>query len=358
MGDGTTGQYQLANFFGIRDFRTENWAAGAPVAPGIHRDTHDFGAILFPTDVMSWQPWDRNATPVGSGVGIDPYLNENWATTIGPGARDGDDLNVDRTGAAVAGMVNLGLPVVAWFNDHFSLDDVERLWLKNTIWYNYFNGAFGANYETDVVLTYITKHYHWFFRTWTFWNDSDIVAPFANPYVVYPWTPTAPYVTVGSYWSAVQSYRSTNAEGSGQSIEARYAAAYDNGPIEAGTTIWDMDQNTIVGGQVPPGSPWVPVTPQRIPHEVNIISVGEPAGVLGVEEATGILDTAFEMGQFSIWGATLQTGNRGGQAGHPLYANVLYAIPEIGVVIFDLNYDGDDYRSTMAPWNYVFANYP
>jgi len=360
IGDATTSQYEMANFMGIMDFRTENWtpAGGIPIIANIHRDTHDFGPILFPTDVMSWLPWDRNATPAGSAVGMDPYLNENWATTVGPGPRDGDNLNVDRFGIPVVGMANLGLGVVQAFNDHWSLDDVERLWLKDTVWYNYFNDAFGANYQTDVVLTYPTKHYHWFFRGWPFWNDSSIVPVFNTPYAVYPWTPLLPFATLGNYWNAVQGYRSTNAETSGVSIEARFVAAYQNGPIEAGTTIWDMDQNTIAGGQVPPGSPWVPVIPQRIPHEVNIISIGAAAGATGIEEATGILDTAYTMGQFSIWGATLQTGNRGGQALHPLYANALYAIPEIGVMIFDLNYSGADYRSTMAPWNYEFTFWP
>lgn len=360
MGDATTGQYEMANFFGIRDFRTENWRVGGPpLAPGIHRDTHDFGAILFPTDVMSWLPWDRN----GLAVGIDPYLNENWATTVGPGTRDGDDLNVDRTGAAVAGMVNLGLGVVQHFNDHWSLDDVERLFDKAAIWYNYFNDAFGAAYQTDVVLTFPTKHYHWFFADWQFWNDSFTgPPPFNTPYVAYPWVPLAPFATLGNYWAAVQGYRSLDAEPDGApangSIATRFETVYANGPIEAGVTIWDMDQNTIIGGQVPPGSPWVPVVPQRIPHEVNIISVGAAAGATGIEEATGILDTAYTMGQFSIWGATLQTGTRGGQIGHPLYATVLYDIPEIGVMIFDLNYSGADYRSTMVPWNYEYTFWP
>jgi hypothetical protein len=319
---------------------------------------------------MSWLPYDRGATAAGSGVGIAPYINENWATTVGPGIRDGDDANVDRVGVPVAGMANLGLVApngVAAFNDHWSLDDVERLLLKTNIWYNYFNDAFGAAYQTDFNLTFPTKHYHWYFRDWMFWNESAWLGlagapppfPYNPEYLAYPWVPIAPYATVDLYWAAVQGYRQNNARHiAGRSIEADFDLTYSNGPVDGGATIWDISENTVAGGEPPPGSPWVPVAPQRIPHEANIISVGAATGSgTGIEEANGILDTAFDMGQFTVGAMTLLNGDRV-TAGHPLWPAAPYAICQIGVMIFDLNYDGDDYRSTMAPWNYIFTYWP
>jgi hypothetical protein len=379
MGDATTSQYEMANFFALADFRTENWTSAAGVGTArqaaLHRDTHNFGAIVFPTDIMFWLPYDRNATAAGAGVGMDPYINENWATTVGPGIRDGDDWNQTRRGVAVAGMNNWNvnslaavLPSVAWFNDIWSMDDVERVLMKNRIWYQYFNNAFGANYTTDVNLTWPTKHYHWFFADWTFWNDSDIVPGFANPYPfglgAYPWVPTAAFASVNAYWNDVQTYRSANADRAGQSIAARLLNTYLNGPIEAGVTIWDMDENTAAGGEPPPGSPWVPTAPQRIPHEVNIIRVGAAAGTgTGITEANGVMNTTYDMGQFAIGAITLINGQRFTPL-HPLYdqdgdsVEEPYLLPPIGVMMFDLRYGTRDYRSTMAPWDYVFQFWP
>ena len=365
IGDITTGQFELGNFTALADFRTENWLpVPGPNVPGLHRDTHDFGAILFHTEDMFWWPYDRN----GNRVGVSPYINENWATTVGPGLRDGDDLNVDRTGAGVV-MFNWTPVDCAQFNDIYSLDDVERLLVKDQIWYNYFNDPWGSNYQTDFVVTFPSKHYHWFFDDWTFWNDSDIVAPFAPEYIAYPWVPTAPYATLADYWNAVQTYRGIDAEPDGGalngSIAFRFDTVYANGPISAGATVWNVDQDTVAGGEPPPGSPWVPVAPKPIPHEANIISVGTSTGT-GIEEGNGLLDTTYEMGQFLVGAITVigQRYNAAGPPGHILYdptgagLGPPYMIPPIGVMIYDLNYSGADFRSTMAPWDYIFEFWP
>jgi hypothetical protein len=395
MGDATTSQYEMANFVAIADFRTENWTTtlaglGTYTRANLHRDTHDFGAIVFPTDIMFWLPYDRN----GLGDGIDPYINENWATTIGPGIRDGDDWNQDRTGAVpwagwlpIAGILRnwntqvgdpLGLNALLWavapFNDIWSLDDVERVMAKNNIWYQYFNNAFGATYTTDVNLTWPTKHYHWFFADWAFWNDTDHAPPFLNPYDpntvgFYPWgiggAPATAFASVNDYWNDVQTYRSANADRAGVSIATRFDAIYDNGPLSAGVTIWDMDEHTVAGGEPPPGSPWVPTAPQRIPHEANIIRVGAAAGTgSGITDANGVINTAYDMGQFTIGAIRLLQGQRF-TARHILYDPNLdsidqasYLLPPIGVMMFDLRYGARDYRSTMAPWDYTFTFWP
>ena len=398
LGDSTTSQYEMANFVALQDFRTENWTTigglagplhqvnndgallarstfGAPTNT-IHRDTHEFGAILFVADVMFWLPYDYLATAATSGFGIDPYNNENWATTVGPGLRDGDDLNETRGGTnlnlapgANGQLQNWNqyvppapLPAVAWFNDIWSMDDVERVLMKNRMWYNYFNNAFGASsYQTDFNITFPTKHYHWFFRDWVFWNDSDIVPPFNNPYSNYSWTPTAPYPTVSNYWDAIGNYRGSDAEPNGApangSIATRFEVVYANGEIEAAATIWNMDEDTEAGGEPPPGSPWIPIALKIIPHEANIISVGANSGT-GIEDANGVLYTGYDMGQFMVGNVTLRNGQRF-TVDHALYDNDNddtagpYLLPEIGVMIFDLNYAGGDYRSTMAPWDYT-----
>ena len=403
MGDATTSQYEMANFIALKDFRTENWTSQQGVAisplnwiynpaPGtqpLHRDTHDWGAILFTVDAMSWLPYDRN----GNLSGMEPYVNENFATTVGPGWRDGDDWNNLRrpidplTGFALAasGTFNWnapgdvifgvgGFPVraVAMFNDIFSMDDVERVLMKNQLWYNYFNDAFGAAYQTDINITFPTKHYHWFFRDWVFWNDSDTVAPWALPYVNYPWVPAAPYPSLSDYWDALERYRGVDAEPNGApangSIAARFDAVYANGPVEGAGVIYNMDEQTEAGGEPPPGSPWIPVALDTIPHEANIISIGANTGT-GIEEANGILYTGYDMGQFMIGNIELRNGQRftanGVFGSHILYDPNLdgavgpYLLPPVGVMIFDLNYAGTDYRSTMVPWDYLLEwDYP
>jgi hypothetical protein len=160
MGDATNGRYEMANFLALADFRTPDWVLPLPALPfaGIpKRDGYNFGGIFFDTDQMFWLPWDM--------AGPAPYLNENWATTIGPGLRDGDDFDV------LPGMGNEGIGWVPWnSNDSWSLDDVENALWKVNMWYQYFNGAYGAAYTTDVVLTFPTKHYHYFFRDFNHWN--------------------------------------------------------------------------------------------------------------------------------------------------------------------------------------------
>jgi len=334
MGDVTTGQFELANFLALDDFRTENWTTiGGPRwlwSANLHRDTYDFGAILFDTDTMNWLPWDWNAAA--------PYLNYNWATTVGPGLRDGDDI-------VVPTFANPDPAVKNPINDRWSLDDVDTALWKNNLWYHYWNGAFGANYDTDVAVTFAAKHDHYFFKDWVWWD----MLPYPNT-----------QAGVQQYWTDLDTYRGAAAEGfPGQSIAFRYLTTYINGPVMAGAWVFDMDQNTPgpAPGAPPPGSPWHPqwVGPQAIPHEVNLIRVGMAAGTgAGITDAYGILDTAYTMGQFNIQNPSLTNGQRfwaGAPAGY-LYIAQPYVLPPIGVVHFQLQYGAGLVRSAMAWWHH------
>jgi len=335
MGDVQTGQYELANFLALDDFRTYNWAA-LPTLPAVpnnfHRDGYNWGAILFDTDTMFWLPWSY-AAPA-------PYLNYNWATTVGPGLRDGDDLIINTA-------ANVDPLVVDIINDRWSLDDVDTALWKNNMWYHYWNGAFGVNYDTDVAVTFPAKHEHYFFRDWVWWNMPAAPGPFAL-------TPAG----VTAYWTALDIYRGANAEGSGFPIADQFMAAYQNGPVNAGAWVFDMDQNTPgpAPGEPPPGSPWHPVwvVAEAIPHEVNLIRVGMANGTgAGITDAYGILDTAYTMGQFNIANPALTTGDRlwvGAPIGY-LYGAPNYIHPPIGLVRFQLQYGAGLVRSTMAWWH-------
>lgn len=351
MGDATNGRYEMANFLALADFRTRDWVLPLPAAPFAaipKRDNYNFGGIFFDTDQMFWLPWDM--------AGPAPYLNENWATTIGPGLRDGDDLNV------LPGMGNEIINWVLWnANDSWSLDDVENALWKNNMWYHYFNGAYGADYTTDVVLTFPTKHYHYFFRDFNHWNWDGCA-----------W---APFGTIQGYWENLLDYRGgTSYAGynplvdwaveeclglnpTGMSIERWFSANYANGPIMAGSWVWDMDENTIgpVPGEPPPGSPWHPIwiAAQPIPHEVNLIRLGMATGTgAGITDAYGILDTAYTMGQFNIVNPALTNGDRNWVGPHPWWNAPNYILPPTGVVIFQLEYAVGTMRSTMSPWHH------
>jgi hypothetical protein len=285
---------------------------------------------------MFWVPWDL--------VGPAPYINESWATTVGPGLRDGDDW--------------FGLQhtiLIEGFNDIWSLDEVEIALAKVNVWNDYYNGAFGAAYSTDVVLTFPTKHYHWFFLDWPYWNKSN---PGTLP------APPVAFGTLNAYWNALAAYRG----GGAGAVEAALGNAgllniaqwfltnYDNGPIDAASNIWDTNE-VIFGaavGEPPPGSPWHPVLAAavEIPHEVNICEVGAALGTgANITDVNGLLDTTATMGHFQIFGFALNNGQRENPPG--IYgAAPPYVLPPTGVVILDLVYGAGLDRSTMSPWHY------
>lgn len=352
MGDATTGRYEMANFLALEDFRTPNWPGLVlpAIAGGIaKRDAYPFGAILFDTDQMFWLTWNA--------AGPAPYVNENWATTVGPGLRDGDDID------PIAGMGNEGFLWVPWAaNDSWSLDDVENALWKVNMWYHYFDGAYGANYTTDVVIEFPTKHYHYFFRDFNHWNWDGCAG--------------AAFGTIQAYWENLLDYRGglsyagynflvdwavdecIGKNPTGMSIADWFVAGYANGPINAGTFVWDMDQNSPqpAPGEPPPGSPWHPVwiAAQPIPHEVNIVRLGMAAGTgTGINEAYGILDLppTYTMGQFNISNPVLANGDRF-WAPHAWWNAFPYILPPNGVVIHQLQYAVGAARSTMSPWHH------
>lgn len=339
MGDVATGQFQLANFAALDDFRTENWTPGpAPAVANLHRDGYDFGGIFFDADTMFWYPWSWAAAA--------PYVNYNWATTVGPGFRDGDDFILNTV--ALPDLGNPIAPAPSPINDRWSLDDVDTaLWNQN-MWYHYWNDAFGAVYDTDVAITFPAKHEHYFFRDWPWWNMPN-VAP--RPGRVTGGLYAANSAGVQLYWTDLGLYR--------EDIWWIFLGTWDNGPVDAGAYVWDMDQNKPgpEPGTPPPGSPWHPVwsTPQPIPHEVNLIRVGEATGSgSGITDAWGILDTTYAMGQFNISNPALRNGQR--ECINPgatyLYFSAPYVLPPIGIVQFQLQYGAGLVRSAMAWWHF------
>jgi hypothetical protein len=359
MSDVTNGRFQSANFVALKNFRTDNQA---------HRDLTTKGPIVYPIETLFWS-WSK--TPLDTNVPY--YVNENWATTVGAGFIDGDDQT--GVGQTTGGCGNW---TVDGFNNTWSLDDVETALSNSQIWYPYYNGAFGAQYTTDVVLSFITKHYHYFFAD-------------------FPWfgKVTAPYLAGGGndittqaqYWEALYDYRGSRGPTKIGAFARRHVeyvdtltcnlnkltiagwfqSKYGNGPVSTATYVYDMDQNHPGADYTPPpGSPWHPVTSGKfIPHEVNIVRVGAPTPTTTgyITDGNGILTNKdpnnYTMGQFQIVGTSLTNGQR---QGGPIYAGapgapVPYSLSAIGSVIFDLNYANqggiDLYRSTMAPWHYV-----
>ncbi|QTA84479.1 hypothetical protein [Desulfonema magnum] len=350
MGDVQTGRYELESAVALMDFRTDGTA---------HRDGYDGGAIVYPAGTMWWYDasyYDSKQVPVPS-----YYLNESWATTVGAGLRDGDNIAVGFTTNAQDITANSVDPYNAnsTFNDIWSLDDVEAALEKSAIWNHYFTGEpfDGATLNTDIVLTFPTKHYHFFFTDWPYWDGGSIAS--GND-------------SIEDYWQAVIDYR--------KYIKSRYSSRYSNGPIKpSGVTIWDMEQNypgtAIVTTDVenPPPSPWTPdwvdPTPDKtILHEVNIVRVGEEEGT-GIHEANWLLNTNYTSGHFTIGRFFLTKGDReiGFNAANPhtFYGysgdDSVYELPPIGVAIFTHTYgtglvdeDGCAYvtRSSMTEWHY------
>jgi hypothetical protein len=392
MGDTTTGRFALSNMVAIANFRTTNssyetgyypqqFPGSGQVAPW-HRDGVAGGYIVFPIETLFWS-WDATL----DNARIPYYVNENWATTVGPGLRDGDDWNgeLQLTGGC-------GNWDIQPFNNMWSLDELEEVLANNEIWYHYFNNAFNSDFNTDVVIAFFAKHYHYFFADWPYWTVT------ASPYTGGP--PNA-ITNQAQYWRALYDYRGNRGAskiggaftyrsveaGTGcnstSTIKDWFENKYKNGKVQAYAYVWDMEENkptTQQDFQPPPGSPWHPAPPpsgRYIHHEVNIIRVMAPTpSITGfITDANGFLTNPpgyqYEAGQFALTGVALVNGQRA--SGTPVYSPTShygtldtdyeqsYFLPSIGVVIFDLNYKNqsvasiDLYRSAMAPWHYRLA---
>lgn len=421
-GDGRTSCFYLGGSGAHCGY--EGWYWGNEIG---HRDGYAGGAIVYPTDVMRWYYPDYY-----DGKYRHPwwYVNENWATTVGPGLRDGNDWNIENND-----------PNIPDFNNNWSLWWVEAALAKSEIWYQWFDLVTfdGADVTTDVVLTYPTKHYHWFFSDWPYYNGQQgddntsgkgysccygysQLPPFTycdyehNGYscLDYPpgtdytgskswgayWTCTGGwakgnvFTSVSAYWGAVDAYRGVDADincsgSKNGSIAVYFLSKYKNGPIYSTPTMWDMDEHLKPGepSEPPPGSPWRPeiTITSYIPHEVNIVRVGETSGT-GINEANWLLSggaaAGFTSGQFRLTRMTVNNSDRkywwrddcasyGGECGDNCIENTKYPyctwkseawnwIPPIGLVYFTHTYGSDVdgiTRSAAAEWHYKHGYY-
>jgi hypothetical protein len=317
-----------------------NWA---------HRDGY-WGGIFYPAATQAWfygfqNGPDYNQDWFFAGGSEDTflwyYVQPNITTTAGPTLVDGDDRQGTNWNDLYVDNVNGGGPYliqgntrpvrdygwtlplgaegpndtlpgyfVHYFNDIWSLDDVEIALQKADIWSTYWTTVKdedGADITTnaDLVLTYPTKHNHWFFADWPFmWKFAQaktdgIDSDDWNQYIANV------YNYLGDFEPAL------NQPGWGyvgkKSIEALTApdlntlnkfntgnwsyaewfqdhSSLQNGRLYADALIWDMNQvlcGTPYNGNPPP-SPWAPETTDfPIPHEVNVIRVGYSYGLSG-----------------------------------------------------------------------------
>ena len=344
-GDLTSGRYEMGNFLAVRDFRTEMTTTAA------HRDGSALGAIVFPVLALDSQPYNVGqwGIPGVSDAIFDAfYVNESYSSTNGPGWRDGDDL----WGA------NAPAGLVADFNNIWSLDDLEMALQSGNLWSHFYNEHntvpywTGVDYWTDLVLTFPTKHYHWLFADFPWWNDGGNPLGGA-PYVSTAWFP--------DYADDVAVFRSR---------VAFRLAALNNGPIGAFHLVWNMEEDLPIPPPPIP-SPRVPDFDKPIPHEVNLISVGDDLlrsgyGV-GIHEGDPVLYTKYTDGQFTIGPFVLKDGGR--TVGfieadpHEIYGYAIapmasrYYLPSVMEIIFTHAYDGDvAIRSTCSPvkFDHVF----
>ncbi|MDZ7761325.1 MAG: hypothetical protein U5L00_13860 [Desulfovermiculus sp.] len=174
MGDILTGQYIVNNFVALQRFRTNLLGTG-----DWHRDQTQWGPIVYHPDLyLGGKPFALpgndfpfvytaglnngstyvNYPPINF-VDVAFYLNPDWATTKGPTLRDGDTLARFFDGGQK-------------FNDTWSLYPVEQALAKRFIWSFYLNDTpFRTSYyETDITMTFPTKHLHFGIRM-PYWND-------------------------------------------------------------------------------------------------------------------------------------------------------------------------------------------
>jgi hypothetical protein len=403
MYDTGNGRYELENIVFLQDFRTGGYARDPYYPHGSivphnypHRDGYWGGAIVYPTSIMEWV-----VDYYADGIYRHPawYVNENWATTVGPGLRDGDDKTF---------CCNEFLPD---FNAKWSLDDLEIALAKSEIWYQYFDLTTfdGAVVTTDVVFTYPTKHYHWFFKDWPYYNgqmsmyddncsENEInFGKLPSCYLVSQidcdchgemdvgdwgayWTCATGWGDSSQkfddnydYYDAVDYYRGVDADPQYRknncsnttpngSIATWFLSKYSNGPIGTKVTMWDMEENTPEGqpGEPPPGSPWRPTisNPDYIPHEVNIIRVGRESGD-GIDDANPVMNigpaAGFTEGHWRTLTHTAINGQRSGYEYCLIPYDEIYMVPPIGLVIFTHTYgaevDGIT-RSATAEWHF------
>lgn len=354
MGDPSNGRYELGNAVALMNFRTnysdlpeerQDPDNAAYIAPAnFHRDQYREGAILFPN---SAHPGYR-----GSVVYHAPayYLQTDWATTLGPGLRDGDhDWTVNINALSAVGTCTLNHSI----NDIWSLDEVEDALAKTEIWYQYFNnepfpGAGEMN--TDVVLTFPTKYNHYFFQNWP-WNHGG---------------------NSQGFYGLIKNFRG--------SIRTRLVAL-NHGPIDAFSQLWNTEQLTPPSpdvddpryGASPGTSSWPDIVADtQIPYEVNILRVGAARNVAAdqntVAECNGLLEidgtnpsltseqvASLNQGHFNIRQFALTNGSRNFcfRAGDNTDYVGAYRLPPIGVVIFQHQIGGEaTVRSALNEWHY------
>jgi hypothetical protein len=408
FGDPMTGRYQLENWIALENFRTDlgdSWSteyySSEPV--WLHRDGYSGGGIYFPTSVARWFYGYGNPVTSYTGGTYDTYLwyyvNESWTNTVGPGLRDGDDLKgknwndvntFDETLVDSYGSTSDYFDAdaqVHYFNDIWSLDDVEAALAKSEIWYTHFRtrptNPNKPSINTYVVLTYPTKHYHWFFADWPFmWKENGSLTQ----------------TDVDDYWRNLDNYRGSDVESSKNSkhlsIADWFYDEWKNGLVAVTSRIWDMEQNApgYAPGTPPPGSPYRPgiILSKYVPHETNIINVGEEEDLtgIGLGDANYLLAAAnandsYGIGHFVLSTSYLKNGERGlgfkdleactfgtGEVlpatcvnvpSHGIYNSVNndwygtgYPIPVIGLVSYLHAYasQGLITRSNMAEWHY------
>ena len=253
MGDVVTGAYQLENMVGFLDFRTDTTTD--------HRDGYDSGVIGFPVYVLL--PGDRCYTDGLTGFpdqDIAWYNNPDVNTTAGPTLLDGD--------AWFGSGPNPDTPDDdSFFNAAWSLPDVERRLFTYERWGYFINSEvgdapFNADVKTDVVLTFPTKYHHYWFAGWPYWNGVG------NNYLL-----------PATYWQAITAYRA--------GLKAKWDGII-NAPCFVGGYIWDSEQNRENLSPGPSPNPW---QAPYVPHEVNVIRVGNIGD---------ILETDYTHGQFVI----------------------------------------------------------
>lgn len=286
MGDAVTGMYQLENFVALSSFRTDM------LFDYDHRDALADGEIVYPVELLI--PGGRCYTKSTTAY----YLNPDWATTVGPTLRDGDDFDKTATD----------------FSSEWSLNEVEAALAKSEIWAYYLNNAFGAEINTNVVLTLPTKHHH-FVR----FDNGDSPELGAWPY----WMDT--YRVCGIYWQDINDFRLQIADEMDE---------INNGPMFIEGNIWDTDENSMCLSPAPSPSPW---TVPTLPDEVNVVRVGDE----------GILDTDYTHGQFQLTEWILADGER-------TFSETLSQLPIIGVTIRTHHVAGAAaYRSSMTQLQYA-----
>ena len=395
FGDTGTARYEVTNMIALEDFRTDEAIDNVPAlapdyAAGVvggawtalsedfwtHRDGFLGGAIIHPTDIMRWQVDNTNWY----------YVNENFATSVGAGLRDGDTAMAAVGGPGLNHQDLAVVPINDYFNDIWSLDDVELILLKDAIWNHYFNltTAGGATVDTNLVLTFPTKHYHFFFRDWPVWLQDSLASGGGAAQNV--GGAGVVYATLSDYWNELANYRDDTQgadadpgdETDLSTIAGVFATTYAYGAVTATAVVFDMEQGSGLppGGTVPPGSPWTPTAPTvgTIPNEVSIINIGEATGT-GINNANWILAGAFAQGQLFLSGITMTNGARAADFGAgpgvailyntnagalppALSGSVMYQFTPIGIMQYLHSYGAPDVitRSCAEEWHYVPTN--